>query len=95
MMLLDVGDSRHVRGLLLVLALFFGLYRAIRRSPKDRVLLYQTIAFGSFVVAAIAIALAQLSGWFAFLCLIAFIIFTICAGYFALMNWVRRRKQAG
>ena len=95
MMLLDVGDSRHVRGLLLVLALFSGLYLAIRRSPKDRVLLYQTIALGSFVVGAIAIALAQLSGWSAFLCLIPFVISTICVGYFALMNWFRRRKQAG
>lgn len=95
MMRADLGDSKQFRALLLLVVLLFVLFRAIRRDPRDRVLLCETIAFGSFFVAVAIIVSAQVSGWFAFLCLIPFVVFTILAIYFAWMNWLRRKKRAG
>lgn len=81
------------RGALFLIATILVLLAAIRRNPKDRVLVCQTLAFVSTIAAAFIISWADLSGSAVILALIPFITFTFLAGYVGLMNWVRRRKR--
>ena len=89
-----VGGPTH-RGVLLVAALILLLFAALRRDPKDRVLLFQTLAFASCIVALLIISWAKLSGSAVVLALIPFGGFVFLAGYSALMNRLRRRKKTG
>ena len=93
MMLAPQGGSAS-RGLLIVAALILALFFALRRNPKDRVLWCQTLAFVSFVLVVVIMRGADLSGSETFLTLIPFLAFTFLAGYFALLNRLRRRKRA-
>lgn len=81
------------RGILFALALILVLFLAIRRDPKDRVLLFQTLAFVSFIVAGVVVHFAEISGSTAFLSFIPFIGFAFLAAYFAVTNWLQRRKK--
>jgi hypothetical protein len=93
MMLAPQGGSA-LRGFLIVAALILALLFALRRNPKDRVLWCQTLAFFSFVAAVVVMRWADLSDSETFLTLIPFLAFIFLAGYFALMNRLRRRKKA-
>lgn len=96
MIQMDAGNQWHItRPLLVVAALFFVLYRAVQGDPKDLVLWYQTFSLGSFIVAAVIVTFADLSGGYALLLFVPFGIFAILAGYFGLLNWRRRRKRTG
>ena len=90
----DLGYVRaHPVMLLTLAAIFLVLFQAVKRNTKDRVLLSQTIAFASFIVAMVVFRLGDLSGPMTFLVLVPFIAFTIMAGYFGLDNWLRRKRK--
>jgi uncharacterized membrane protein len=93
-MILAPQSGPAARGLLIVAALILVLFFGLRRNPKDRVLWCQALAFISFVAAVVIMRWADLSDSEVFLTLIPFIAFTFLAGYFALMNRLRRRKKA-
>jgi hypothetical protein len=81
------------RGVLFLAALILLLFGAIRRNPRDRVLLFQTLAFVSVIGAGVVIVWADLSGSALVLALIPFVSFMFLACYFAFVNRLRRRKR--
>ncbi len=70
------------------------IVEAIRRAPKDRVLLFEFLAFVTFFL---GILFAKLAG-FAWPVLVVWMILffgsTFVAAYFAFTNWLRRAKRA-
>jgi hypothetical protein len=77
-----------------VIAVLIIIVEAIRRDPKDRILLFEISALATFVL---GLLLFKLSGF----SLIGFIIWlalffglTIVAAYFALLGWLRQSKRS-
>jgi peptidoglycan/LPS O-acetylase OafA/YrhL len=70
---------------------------ALRRAPKDRVLFCQFAAIGAFVVALLAHGSAKTPEWLEFALFGITALFTILAGYFGfltfLRGWLQRRNE--
>ena len=69
------------------------VFRAIKSDPKDRVLLFETLAFitlflGLFVLKAIGVSWLASVVW-----LTLFFGFVLTALCFGILNWRRRRKH--
>jgi hypothetical protein len=77
---------------LLVAAMLFGL---VWRSAKDRVLLFQSIAFLFFALIMVIHAVATQLEWLDPLLMIFVCFFAVLAGYFGLLNWRRGKRNAG
>jgi multisubunit Na+/H+ antiporter MnhF subunit len=84
-----------VRGVAWIAASILALFGAISRNPKDRVLWCQTLAMVSLIAAVVITRLEKLSDSAVVLALIPFVSFTSFAGYFGLVNWLRRRRNTG
>jgi len=69
------------------------LLRAFQRHPKDRVLLCEIIAYGSFI-AAVVLGSQESLHWFTVFFFMLTILFTLLAGYLALANWLHRSNRA-
>jgi hypothetical protein len=95
MMRLDLGDTKYIRGIAILSVSLFILLRAVKRSPKDRVLFFQTIAFGLFLLVGLISTFGTMPDWFFPLFAIFFFFFVLLAGYFGMLNWLRRRKRTG
>lgn len=77
---------------LLLVAVLFGL---VGRSPKDRVLLFQSIAFLFFALIMLVHSVATELEWLDPLLTIFVCCFAALAGYFGLPNWRHGKKKAG
>lgn len=76
----------------LVVAAILG---AIRRNPKDRVLLFEFLALASLVLGAISLKMIGISLIGIVAWLLLFFGFTFLAAYFGYSNWrLRRRKSS-
>ncbi len=95
MMRLDLGDSKYIRGIAILSVSLFILLRALKRSPKDRVLFFQTVAFGLFLLVGLISMLGVMPDWLFPLFAIFFFLLVLLAGYFGMLNCFRRRKRAG
>jgi hypothetical protein len=76
----------------LLVAWLFGL---VWRSPKDRVLLFQSIAFMFFALIMLVHAVATELEWLDPFLMTLVCFFAVLAGYFGLLNWRRGKKSAG
>ena len=95
---MKVSELGHFLGLAEMFFELFGavavIVEAIRRDPRDRVLLFEVAAFVTLPLGAL---LLKFSGFFwpvILIWLILFFGFTLAAAYFALINWLRRTKRA-
>jgi hypothetical protein len=79
--------------LLVVLVGVYELFLAIKRDPKDRVLLFEILAFVTFFLGMAIVKMAGLSPYAIALWLALFFGFIILAAYSALINWRNRRKK--
>jgi hypothetical protein len=74
------------------------LFCALWRTPKDRVILCQCIAFGALVALMLLKKYGTAPDWAVFALAATIAWFAILAGYFGLMNilqgWVERRRVA-
>jgi hypothetical protein len=71
------------------------LFSLVWRSPKDRVLLFQSIAFMFFALIMLVHAVATELEWLDPFLITFVCFFTVLAGYFGLLNWRRGKKNAG
>jgi hypothetical protein len=85
---------RNLGNLLIALEGAVTLFLAIKRDPKDRVLFFEVLAFVTFFLGMVIVKLAGVSTFAIVLWLVLFFGFIILAAYFALINWVSRRKKA-
>jgi hypothetical protein len=95
MIFADPTGSRPIRGIAILSVLLLLLFQAIRRNPRDRVLIFQTIAFGLALFMGALGVLGEMPDWLFPIMATLFCCFVILAGYFGLQNWLRRRKRAG
>jgi len=77
---------------LLVIVTCISVIQAIRRDPKDRVLIFEVIAFvifffGAWLVKMVGVSLISAVGW-----LVAFLGWSCFVGIFSLRTWRRQRK---
>jgi hypothetical protein len=77
---------------LLLVAWLFGL---VWRSPKDRVLLFQSIAVLFFVLILVLHSVGTAPEWLDPFLMILVCFFAVLAGYYGLLNWRRGKKNAG
>ena len=70
------------------------ILEAIRRDPKDRVLLFEFLAIVTFCLGALFAKLAGLVWPALIVWMVLFLGFTFAAFYFAVINWLRRIKKA-
>jgi hypothetical protein len=84
---------RHLGSLLIVLEGAVALFLAIKRDPEDRVLFFEILAIGTFFLGAVIVKLVGVTTFAACLWLVLFFGFVILAAYFALINWLDRRKK--
>lgn len=74
------------------------LFLALRRAQKDRVLFCQIVAFGAFVLTLLVYGSGRTSDWFEYAHAATTALFTVLAGYFGFLNflrgWLDRRKEA-
>ena len=82
-----------------VLWVLFDLLQRIRQNPKDQVLLFESLAITWLTIGGVAAAI--LARYFHFsavpLAVLVggpFAVFAAAAGYFAVVNWLRRRRSA-
>jgi|SRR5271170_1714511 len=88
------GHTRIPLSSVYFLLLAAWLFVLVWRSPKDRVLLFQSIAFMFFALIILVHTVATALEWLdpflmSFLCF-----FAVLAGYFGLLNWRRGKKSA-
>jgi len=95
MIFADPTGSRPIRGIAIFFILLLVLFQAIKRNPNDRVLIFQTIAFGLALFMGALAMLGDMPDWLFPLMATLFCSFVFLAGYFGLQNWLRRRKRAG
>jgi peptidoglycan/LPS O-acetylase OafA/YrhL len=73
------------------------LVLALRRAPRDRVLLCQVIAYGAFVLLLLVYG-SGTPDWFEYGVAATTVLFAVLAGYFGFLNflrgWLERRKEA-
>jgi hypothetical protein len=94
MILADANGLRNIRGIAIFVVLLLVLLQAIRRTPKDRVLMFQTIAFGIALLIGFLGVLGSMPNWLFLFMAILFCFFVILAAYFGLLGRLRRRKRA-
>jgi hypothetical protein len=74
------------------------LLGALRRAPKDRVLVCQFIAWGAFIAALVVQAVPTCPEWVQFAFLATTALFAILSGYFGFLSflrgWLQHRKEA-
>lgn len=79
-------------GTLLILLL------ALQRTPKDRVLICQLIAFGAFVLLLLLNRSGRPPDWLEYAFAANTVLFAVLAGYFGFLNffrgWLERRREA-
>jgi|HubBroStandDraft_1064217.scaffolds.fasta_scaffold06473_6 hypothetical protein len=71
------------------------LSRLVWRSPKDRVLLFQSIAVLFFVLILVLHSVGTELEWLDPLLMIFVCFFAVLAGYYGLLNWRRGKKNPG
>jgi hypothetical protein len=93
-----LGVLSPIRAWVFWVAALLVVLGAVRRAPKDRVLLCQCIAFGALVALMVLKNIVTARDWLVFALAATTASFAIFAGYFGLMNilqgWVERRKGA-
>ncbi|MGH9715928.1 MAG: hypothetical protein ACRD4R_04250 [Candidatus Acidiferrales bacterium] len=72
-----------------------GILGAIRSDPKDRVLLLEFLAIGSFFLGAVLLRVWGISWQGAVIWLLLFFGFAFSAAYFGCANWLRRKRKVG
>jgi len=95
MIFADSTGSRPIRGIAIFFILLLVLFQALKKNPKDRVLIFQTIAFGLFLFMGALGMLGDMPDWLFPILAISFCGFVILAGYAGLQNWLQRRRRAG
>jgi hypothetical protein len=88
-----MGNMRLLVTVVVVLIAAHELFLAIKRDPKDRVLLSEILAFVPFFLGMAIVKMAGVSPFGIALWLALFFGFLILATYFALINWLSRRKK--
>jgi hypothetical protein len=80
--------------ILVALLAAYELFLAVQRDPKDRVLLFEGLAYVTFFLGMLIVKMAGGSTFVIALWLVLFFGSIILAAYFALINWLGRRKKA-
>jgi succinate-acetate transporter protein len=88
-----LSDPRNIRPFVVGLMIVVILLRAFQRNPKDRVLLCEIIAYGSFI-GVVVIGSHESLHWFTAFFFMLTILFTLLAGYLAFANWLHRSNRA-
>lgn len=71
-----------------------GIVGAIRRSPGDRVLLFEFLALASFFFGALALRILGFVWQEALIWILLFFTFTLLAAYSGFTNWRRRKRKS-
>jgi len=69
------------------------VFRAIRQDPKDRVLVFEAVAFITFFLGLALLKVVGVSWLSGTVWLTSFFASVALAAYFGLRNWMRRRKR--
>jgi len=75
-------------------AVVITIVQAIRRDPKDRVLLFEFLAFVTFFLGSLSVKFAGFHWAVIIVWMVLFFGFTSVAAYSAVVNWLRRTKRA-
>jgi len=75
-------------------AVVITIVEAIRRDSKDRVLLFEFLAFMTFFLGILFVKLTGFAWPVIIVWMMLFFGFTVAAVYYALSNWLRRSKGA-
>ena len=94
MIRLSAESLRTFRWIVYIVGLLSFLYPVFRRNLKDRVLICEGLGVGVFVVGIVLWKIFGLPDWFIGLAGTTAVVFGALALYFALDNWVRRRRES-
>ena len=75
-------------------AVVIAIMEAIRQDPKDRVFLFEFLAFMTFFLGILFVKLTGFAWPVTIVWMMLFFGFTVAAVYYALSNWLRRSKGA-
>jgi len=75
-------------------AVVITIVQAIRRDPKDRVLLFELLALVTFCLGLLSGKFAGFHWLVIIVWMVLFLGFAFAAFYFAVINWLRRIKKA-
>jgi Zn-dependent protease with chaperone function len=88
-----MGKRRLLFTVVVVFITAHEVFHAIKRDPRDRVLLFQILAFVTFFLGMTIVKMAGISPLAIALWLALFFGLIILAAYIALIKWLNRRKK--
>ena len=87
-----LADAKLLLAVAETVGVVITIVEAIRRDPKDRVLLFEFLALVTFLLGLPSIKLSGFSWPVIIIWPILFLSFVLAAAYFALVNWSHRTK---